>query len=173
MDHILTGTHENEIFSNLKLHNEDLTSSDFTDCVFDHCEIVLAKFTDCGLRNVTFKDCKLVGIDFTKCKTNFFEVSFKDSLVDTCNFSALKLKRIPFLHCTLRETRFVGTTLTEADFEDSDLEGALFHQCNLEKANFKNAKNYSIDPTTNTLKGATFSLPEAISLLLKLNININ
>lgn len=72
----------------------------------------------------------------------------------------------------LRESRFVESNLSEAHFEHSYLEQTLLHQCNLEKANFTNARNYSIDPTTNNIKGAVFSLPEAVSLLKSLGIKL-
>ena len=64
------------------------------------------------------------------------------------------------------------TFLVEADFAGSDLERALFKGCDLEKANFIGAKNYSIDVTANTIKGARFSLPEAISLFAALGIEL-
>ncbi len=82
------------------------------------------------------------------------------------------MKNTPFLKSMVRETRFIETLLTGARFDESDLEHTLFHQCNLEGASFKNARNYFIDPTTNKLKGASFSLPEAISLLTNLGITL-
>lgn len=150
----------------------NLTGALLSDCVFDHSELSLPLVTGCGMRQVSFEECKLVGVDFTKCNVNLFGISFKQSLIDTCNFSSLKLKKTPFLNCTIRDSRFIQSLLNEADFSGSDLERTLFHQCELEKANFIRAKNYSIDPMTSKVAGAKFSLPEAVSLLTSLGITL-
>ena len=159
-------------FLNCQFSGVDFTASDFTDCVFDHCEINLPILNNVGLKSASFKNCKLIGVDFSRCNASFLNLSFEDCLIDTCNFSGLKLKATPFPRCIIRETRFVESFLEEACFDGSDMEDTVFHQCNLQKASFVNARNYWIDPTTNKLKGATFSLPEAISLLAGLGIKL-
>lgn len=160
-------------FRHCRLIAPDLTGTDFADCRFEYCELNLPKLINSGFHGTSFKDCKLVGADFTKCNINFFDIAFRDCLVELCNFSALKLKKAPFTRCTIRETRFIETDLEAADFAESDLEGSTFHQCNLEKADFTRAKNYNLDPTANKIKGAIFSLPEAVSLLTKIGIRLN
>lgn len=157
-------------FTKCRFERVDFTGSAFFDCVFNHCELSLTTIVNASLRDVQFKDCKLVGIDFTKCDPSLFRIGFDTCLIDTCNFSSLKLKQTRFIRSIIRESRFIETILQEADFEDSDLEQTLFHQCDLEKANFSDAKNYSINPLTNKIKGAIFSLPEAVSLLKDLGI---
>ena len=42
----------------------------------------------------------------------------------------------------------------------------------IEKADFRNSHNYTIDPETNSIKKAKFSLPDVIGLLSKYNIDI-
>jgi len=192
MDILSAATHDKESFKDLELKSEalkgysfedclftkcrfteiDFSHAEFADCKFTHCELNLPKLTGCSLRGVVFEDCKLVGVDFTKCNFTFFEIAFQGCLMDVCNFSSLKLKRLPFLRCEIRDSRFIESVLPEANFEGSNLEGTIFHQTNLEKANFMNARNYSIDPMTNKLKGAIFSLPEAVSLLTGLGIKL-
>lgn len=157
-------------FTKCRFERADFTGSAFFDCVFDHCELSLSTIINASLRDVQFKDCKLVGMDFTKCDPSLLHIGFDKCLIDTCNFSSLKLKQTRFIRSIIRESRFIETILQEADFEDSDLEQTLFHQCDLEKANFSDAKNYSINPLTNKIKGAMFSLPEAVSLLKDLGI---
>ncbi len=124
------------------------------------------------MNGISFEGCKLVGADFTRCNAKFLDIRFKDCLIDTCNFTGLKLKKTSFLRCVIRETPFIDSVLESADFEESDLEGALFHHCDLQGADFSRAKNYSIDPSNNKLKGAIFSFPEAASLLTKIGINL-
>ena len=159
-------------FIQCHFHAFNLSGVDFTDCIFDHTEISLPKMTNCGLHGVSFKDSKLVGVDFSRCSSHFFTISFRNCLIETCNFSSLKLNRTPFTDSTIRECRFTGSNLSEADFEGSDLERTLFHDCDLQNARFHAAKRYAIDPTANKVKGATFSLPEAVSLLTGLGIHL-
>jgi len=193
MDPFKPGAHANETFKSLELpspeafrgstfcdctfvqcrfHGFDFSGVDITDCIFDHCEFSLPKMTNCGLHGVTFKDSKLVGVDFSRCSSHFFTVSFRNCLIETCNFSSLKLNRTPFIASTIRECRFTGSNLMEADFENSSLEKTLFHDCDLREARFHAAKHYAIDPTANKVKDATFSLPEAVSLLTGLGIHL-
>ncbi len=150
----------------------DFTGVNLTDCVFDHCEVTSPKLINTTIHGTTFKECKLLGADFTRCNSHLFTIAFSDCLIDTCNFSSLKLYRTPFHNCTIRETRFVSTILTEADFDRSEFSNTIFHQCNLQKANFHTARHYAIDPTANDIKGAKFSLPEAMSLLSGLGIEL-
>ena len=82
-----------------------------------------------------------------------------------CNFSELNMKHTRFHGSKLKECYFNGTHLVEANFGETDLEGTIFHHSDLSKADFKDAKNYSINPQSNTLKKARFSAAEALSLL--------
>jgi len=150
----------------------DLSGSEFSDCIFDHCSISLSRFANCSFRTVKFKNTKLVGIDLTKCTINFFELGFTRCLIDTCNFSTLPMKNIPFEECLIRECTFNETNLSKATFDCCDLERTLFHHAKLEGTDFSTAKNYSINPIDNSIKGAKFSLPEAVSLLRAFDIEL-
>lgn len=61
---------------------------------------------------------------------------------------------------------------SERDFRNTDFEKSIFSKTNLYKVNFKGAKNYYIDIKNNNIKKAKFSLPEALSLLDTLDIEI-
>jgi uncharacterized protein YjbI with pentapeptide repeats len=76
-------------------------------------------------------------------------------------------------NCTAKETDFTEADISEGNFEGTDFEGTRFLKTKLMKANFKNARNYSIDIRNNTIKGAQFSFPEAMSLLNGLEITID
>lgn len=89
-----------------------------------------------------------------------------------CNFSDLNLKGRSFTGSKIFECTFNETNLNAADFSEADLNGTLFHKCNLAFADFSTATRYGIDPTTNTLKKAKFSLPEAVRLMDGFDITI-
>jgi uncharacterized protein YjbI with pentapeptide repeats len=65
---------------------------------------------------------------------------------------------------------FSDANLEKADFRGTDLEKSIFRNTDISGANFVGAKNYYISPQYNRLKGAKFSLPEAMSLLYGLEI---
>ena len=69
-------------------------------------------------------------------------------------------------------------TLTAADlsgavFADCDLNGAIFDRTVLEKADFSTARNYSIDPETNRIRRARFSISGLPGLLGRYDIDIS
>lgn len=91
----------------------------------------------------------------------------------SCNFSNLKMKGANFQGCRLKECYFTETHLSEANFQECSLEGSFFHQCDLTKADFRGAEHYRIDPQTNKIRKARFSLPEAVSLLHHFDIRLD
>lgn len=82
------------------------------------------------------------------------------------------MKNTYFSGSKIKESHFTDTALMCANFEDVDLTGTLFHNCDLSKADFSKAINYDIDPRTNKIKKAQFSLPEAVGLLRGFEITI-
>lgn len=144
----------------------------FCSCTFVGCNLSLVKLDGCRMQGAHFKDCKIVGAEFFKCENNFFSSSFKNSLLHYCNFSDLNMKNTAFNGSKLLENYFTNTCLTGADFSDVDLSGTVFHNCDLSKADFSSATQYVIDPQTNKMKKAKFSLPEAVGLLFGFDITI-
>ena len=65
---------------------------------------------------------------------------------------------------------FREADLLQGNFDGTDLSESLFFNTNLSKVDFAGSRNYAISPEKNTLKGAKFSLPEAMSLLFSLDI---
>jgi uncharacterized protein YjbI with pentapeptide repeats len=55
-------------------------------------------------------------------------------------------------------------------FENCDLAGAIFENTILERADFRTARNFSLDPEINQIKKAKFSLADLPGLLLKYDI---
>lgn len=143
----------------------NLRGAELSNVTFDGSDLSLAVFVDCALKDIRFKKCKLIGVDFRKCNAFILAMSFEGCLLDTCNFSQMKLPGAPFKDCVIRDCAFGETELQKADFSGSDLAGTIFQHADLRQANFVRARNYAIDPAGCKVKGAQFSLPEAISLL--------
>jgi uncharacterized protein YjbI with pentapeptide repeats len=67
---------------------------------------------------------------------------------------------------------FSEADLTASDFDGSNLQLALFEKTNLEKVNFSTANYFQIDPSTNKVKKAKFSLVGLPGLLSKFDLEI-
>ena len=87
-----------------------------------------------------------------------------------CNFSLFL--EVPFINSLIKDSGFEECNLEKALFDNCDLELTAFINNNLKKANFETSKNYLIDPKQNDLSKAQFSLPEALSFLSLLPIEI-
>ena len=159
-------------FKNCNFSDTLLRGAKFISCTFNSCNFSLAKMEGCRFQDATFIDSKVVGGAFFKCERILFSVNFRGSTLLYCNFSELNLKGVHFKRCTLKECHFSNTQLSGASFEETDLSGTLFHNSDLSNANFVSATHYNIDPRTNKIKHAKFSLLEAVGLLQAFEITI-
>ena len=76
------------------------------------------------------------------------------------------------INCSAIDVDFRESDLSKADFTGTDLSDSLFLGTDLTEANFRRARNYHIDPGKNNITGAKFSLPEAMSLLYSMDIDL-
>lgn len=142
----------------------------FRDCHFTGCDLSALKLTNTLLQDVRFGRSKLVGVDWTATGASDISrlmqsFSFEECVLDYATFFGMKLPKASFRRCHAHEVDFAEADLAGADFRGADLTASTFHHTNLERCDFTGAINYAIDPTTNRVSGAKFSLPEAISLL--------
>ena len=167
------GDYENCIFINCNFAGADLLNVNFSECEFRTCNLSMAGVTNTAFRDVRFKDCKMLGLHFQNCNPFLFAVNFENCTLNLASFYKLNIKKTKFLNCTLKEADFSSADLSNAKFENCDLLGAVFERTNLEKADLRSAINYSIDPESNRIKKARFSLPGIPGLLNKYGIEID
>jgi uncharacterized protein YjbI with pentapeptide repeats len=183
-------------FEHLNLAGAELRDKVFYDCEFLHCNFTEGRllnckfdachFADCNLstakvkgsafREVAFRSCKLVGIDWTAARWPSVALSgvigFDACMLDGSSFFGLYLQELKLEGCHAHDVDFAEADCEYASFIQTDFANSTFHHTKLGKADFTDALNYSIDIHTNTIVGAKFSLPEAVSLLASLNIEI-
>ncbi len=154
---------------------------DFTDlsfngildrCTFNNCNLTLTSFKHAKLQDVLFDNCKLLGINFNDSDKLGLKVRFKACLIRSCNLNYLELKNTDYIDCIIIETDFVGANLSNCNFMNTEFKGVMFHNTNLSKADFTGAKDYIINPLTNSITDAKFSLPDAVSLLTSMGIKL-
>ena len=164
------GAYEYCTFVDCVFSNSNLSEMTFVECSFENCDFSMAKINDTTFREAQFKGCKLLGLRFEDCNEFLLSFDFADCTLNFSSFNKLSLKGIIFKNCTLHEVDFSETNLSEAIFENCDLSGTVFNYTKLEKADFSTSLHFSIDPETNHVKKAKFSLDGVVGLLDKYGI---
>ena len=166
------GEYENCRFTNCNFEETNLNDIKFMNCDFQDCNWSLAQLNGTVLREVKFKDCKMLGLQFENCNDFGLSFSFDNCQLNHSTFFQMNIKKTIFRNCQLREIDFSESNLTYVVFDNCDLAQAIFINTVLDKADFRTAYNYSIDPESNRLKKAKFSIIGISGLLDKYDIVI-
>ncbi|QDH78473.1 pentapeptide repeat-containing protein [Echinicola soli] len=167
-----TGEYEECTFVGCTFAGSDLRDVVFSECNFERCDLSNAQLQNTSLRDIEFSTCKLLGLRFDKCNPFLLTITFTDCQLDFSSFYGLKLKQTKFKSCRMHEVEFVEVDLTASTFDGCDLFHAVFDGACLEKVDFSTAENFSIDPESNQIKKAKFSLSNVTGLLDKYDISV-
>lgn len=189
----------NETFTDLVMDHQILEEITFLSCTFTKCDFHESQLKNCVLRDCSFKQCdlnlllvdgstfqniffeksKLIGVNWSKAswgKASFHQlikkINFHECVLNYSTFMQIHLPKIEMERCIAKEVNFNEADLSGASLRYTDFEGSMFAHTNLTETDFCHAENYNIDPVQNTLKKTRFSLPEAMSLLYNLDIEI-
>ena len=180
-----------EHFANLNLESQVFEGKEFEDCVFQLCSFINGEFKNCKFINCKFIDCtlsavsikgssfvdvsfqnsKVIGMDWTT-GSRIHNLSFEKCQINYSNFRLLKLPGIKILDTEAKEVDFASTDLRKSLLMGTDFERSIFHTTNLDGADLTRAINYYIDIHHNSLKGAKFSMPDALNLFASLGVII-
>lgn len=149
----------------------------FVACTFEKCDLSLAQIPGTAFSATRFLDSRVIGVDWTQADWSGVSlgqpIGFERCALSHSTFIGLSLPGIQIKGCLAADVDFREADLSGADFSNSDLDQSLFANTNLSKADFRTARNYHIAPGQNVLKGARFTLPEAMSLLYNLDIDLS
>ncbi|BBM85926.1 pentapeptide repeat-containing protein [Candidatus Uabimicrobium amorphum] len=186
-----------ETFEDIEVSEQEIRSIEFEDCNFVQCDFSEKIFWECKFSHCHFTQCNLSLMKVAQ--STYCDVVFEDSKVMGVNWSEISLPKIPlacpikFLRCNISNSSFLGMNLPKTSIKDcvakdvdfreanlcesnlthTDFSESHFMQTNLSKCDFSHAKNYRIDIAMNKIEKAKFSLPEALSLLYLLDIEID
>jgi uncharacterized protein YjbI with pentapeptide repeats len=158
-------------FERCELRERDLRGARFVDCSFVATDAALATVIDCALVRVRFRECRLSGINWSVAN-KLESVTFDECQIDDAVFSGLSLHECAFTRCMVRRAAFRETNLSKVSFRGSTLTGAEFVHSDLRGADFREAVDYTLNPSENRVEGARFSLPDAVTLLAGLGVII-
>lgn len=195
---ILTETEfEQQNFKNLQLDGEELRGKTFDECTFTDCSFNETQFTACNFADCSFKHCDLSlmqvkssrfrNIDYTHCQisgvnwsaaapamiSNQAALKFTSCGLNYATFIVTKYRGMVMRDCSARDVDFSDADLQKAIFCGTNLTNSRFANTDLTGADFRGASSYIIPPEFNKIKGAYFSLPDAIGLLYGLDIHLD
>lgn len=187
--------HDSKRFEGMR-YDSDIESNEYAECLFEQCQfmdmalrnVVFSNcvFTGCTFRNVdmsglrmqnaSFQDCAFIGIDWSEVRrTGKLFPLFKE--IGGCtlkfnNFFKMKIPKISIVDSSLLDCAFMECELAGSVFRNVDFQDTTFQDCDLSKADFREARNYKINTTSNRVRKARFSLPEVVGLLDNLDVII-
>lgn len=189
-------SYADDVFKGLDLPNVEVSETEFHQCVFRDCSLKEAAFRKCrfvecqfygsdlslidvagsAFIGVSFEDCTLVGVNWARADWSALNLGksldFRRCALSHSTFLSVPLKASSLIDCVARNVDFREADLTRVDLSGTDLSEGLFQGTNLRKANLSSARNYAINPDENSIAGAKFALPEAMSLLYNMDIEL-
>lgn len=146
----------------------------FVDCRFRDCDLSLIQVTATAFSTTRFEKCRIIGVDWTRADWGGVllgvPLSFRECAISHSTFIGLHLRGSVIRDCAAVNVDFREADLREADLRGTDFSDSLFGRTDLCRADLRGARNYQIAAAQNTVTGARFSLPEALSLLYGLDI---
>jgi len=163
-------------FSKCNFNEATFKQCQFIDCEFLHCNLSLIKVNQSSFLNAVFEDSKVIGVNWSYGQWPQVKlpspIHFHRCDISLSSFFELSLAEITIEDCKAHEVDFREADLSQANLAYTDFLGSQFVRTKLISADFTEAVNYNIDIELNDIRKATFSFPEAISLLNSLEINI-
>jgi uncharacterized protein YjbI with pentapeptide repeats len=149
----------------------------FSDCLFEDCDLSRVKLPNCRFADTRLRRCNALGVDWTLLEETPARLPltlvFEECALSFGSFYGLPLRRAQFGRCRVHEADFTEADLSHADLRGADFQGSTFVRTNLGHADLREATNFAIDPTSNTIRKARFSLPEAVTLLRVFDIRLD
>lgn len=148
----------------------------FSNCIFDACTFRNVDMSGLRMQNSAFQACACIAIDWSEVRrTGKLFPLFKEIRGCTLKFNTffkMKIPKIPIADSSLLDCAFMECDLSGGVFRNVDFRDSTFQDCDLSKADFREARNYRINTTSNRVSKARFSLPEVVGLLDNLDVII-
>lgn len=152
-------------FTGCRFTGADLSSILFEECTFVECDLSNAKVLDAGFQEVIFERCKVMGVLFETAKAFLFSIEARDTLFNHASFFGVDLQNSSFSKCTFEQADFTNAKCEGVHFKECSLHLARFEYTALQRADFTSARDFSIDPNVNQVKGTRFANDNLSGLL--------
>lgn len=166
-------TFEDCKFINCSFFEGSLYNCNLDDCEFTGCNISMTKLDNTKIRDTKFTKCKMLGLEWNTLSTELgLKLDCEKCDLTYGSFIDIDIVGSTFIDCRMHEMEMRAADLSECAFTDCDLTKSAISKCRLIKADLSTSKNYVIDPSSNILKGAKFTYPELVGLLVTSEIEI-
>jgi len=162
-------------FIKVDLREAILSNCVFLNCTFSECDLSGVSLENSRLSGDTFIQSKLVGINWTTANWAGgirLPLSYCRCTLNHATYFGLNLEKWKWIDCVAVDVDFREAVLRDVDFRGTDLRDSLFKHTQLQGADLSRAQNYRIAASDNNILGAKFSMPEAMSLLEHLGIDL-
>ncbi|WP_285275883.1 pentapeptide repeat-containing protein [Halopseudomonas bauzanensis] len=163
-------------FRDCNLSASNLSQCKFVDCTFKRCNLSLMSPFQSRFSNIEFTECKLTGVDWTNARWPSFDLdpglAFRNCILNDSSFFGLTLQALQMQDCRLHHVDFREGNFSGSALRDCEFNGSLFMRTDLSRVDFSGSTEIVIDVLTNKVTKATFSYPEALSLLAGLGIEL-
>ncbi|WP_173275217.1 pentapeptide repeat-containing protein [Paenibacillus sp. NEAU-GSW1] len=146
-------------FTNVAMRGTSLRKAEFTDVVFERCDLSNAILQEASFYRVVFKDCKLIGLDMTDCTLR--NVTFIDCNGEYGVFRMTDIKRVKLEGGSFAYSDFFNSNLTEFYLRNTKLEQAQFSQTKLAGVDLSSCEFDSLGATLQDLRGCIISPMQA------------
>ncbi|MFF2091494.1 pentapeptide repeat-containing protein [Paenibacillus sp. NPDC058174] len=142
-------------FTNVTMRGVRMRKSEFTDVIFERCDLSNADFQDAIFHRVVFKDCKLIGMDISSGMLR--NATFIDCYAEYAVFRMINAKRVKLQGGTFAYGDFFNSNLTEFYLEETKLDQAQFSQTKLSGIDLSSCEFDSLGATLPELRGCIIS----------------
>lgn len=159
------------IFTACNFSRSEFENCDFSTCIFNSCDFSLLKTSDTIFNKNKVKKSNFQGMIWSDLLSPF-SIQFEDTDISYSSFYGKLMRNTKFINCNAEQADFSECDLSGSDFSGTNLKEVQFNGTKLNRCDLVSAVNYRIDLRNNTIDGAKFSFPEALSFLDVLDIDI-
>ncbi|NNF34127.1 MAG: pentapeptide repeat-containing protein [Saprospiraceae bacterium] len=157
--------YENCEFIDCNFNQCDFSEMSFSDCTFKTCNLSMTIMNKTAMKNVDINECRITGVHFEDCNPFLFSIHCEGCPMEFSTFVQMDLKRSTFIDCQMINVDFTEADLSGLELDGCDLYDAIFEGTNLKDCNLSNARNYTIHPDKNKLRGSRHSIHQIKGLL--------
>lgn len=168
-------TYEDARFEGVIALEADLRGCSFVDCVFEGCDLTMARMDGVTVRGTAFVACRLLGVDVGSWRSDGLgiEATFRE-----CDLDKVRLRDVDVRTCVFEGGHARGSEWTRVDargvsFDGVDLSQARFVRCDLRGADLRRAVGLRLDVTANRIEGMRVSMVDALRIASDLGLDVD
>ena len=151
--------------------------SALTSMTFDAGSFRLSRWSDAWMKAVRWLGTDLSGTDWMDVEivgsifagtiaydAQLRRVNVYESRADSVNLRGAHLQDVSFVDCELSHVDFAGATLIDVTFPGSTIEGATFDNAQCKNVDFRHAHELHLASGYESLKGATITTSQLVSI---------